>query len=36
MFTLKLDARLKISAPEDLPVSWLIRKAGDEFLKHWK
>jgi predicted transcriptional regulator len=26
----------KIAAREDLPVSWLIRKAIDEFLKHRK
>jgi predicted DNA-binding protein len=32
----QLEKLEKISVREDLPVSWLIRKAIDEFLKHQK
>ena len=32
----KLEKLEKISVREDLPVSWLIRKAIDEFLKRQK
>jgi len=32
----QLKKLVQISVREDLPVSWLIRKAIDEFLKHQK